>query len=101
MKPSISNLHAAIRKLHGCESTWIETVPVVELHGQQIVCSGEVEVFDLSDNLTASRCYARTYRTDSGLDRHIAVLHVPPIDSHLSAVRAFIINDFTKSNPPP
>ncbi|MEE9277417.1 MAG: hypothetical protein V3V06_03310 [Dehalococcoidia bacterium] len=35
-------LRQAIRDLHGCESHWIESVPVKETHEGETVCEGVV-----------------------------------------------------------
>jgi hypothetical protein len=54
----IDELKDVIRKLHGSESTHVETVPVIETFQRQTVWEGEVEVFDLHDHPTASRIYS-------------------------------------------
>jgi hypothetical protein len=35
-------LQAAIRSLHGCDSTWVETIPVKETFQGQIVWEGTI-----------------------------------------------------------
>jgi hypothetical protein len=55
-----------------------------------VIWQGDVEVFHLTGNKLATRAYTWTA---SGLDdtqakRHVAVLHVPPIDLSQAAVRA-------------
>ena len=70
-----ADLHQAIRDLHGCESEWIETMPIVETFEGQTVWEGDVEVFDLIDHPTASRCYAWSYQVnETGKRRYLAVL---------------------------
>lgn len=56
---------------------------------------GEVEVFDLHDHPDAPRVYAWAHETEDadGL-RHITVLHVPPVVSPETAVRAAIIQEY-------
>ena len=54
----------------------------------QEVWRGEVLVFELLDHPTASKCYAWS------VDQKVtAVLHEPPVDSPLAAVRAAIVGD--------
>lgn len=66
----------AIRDLHNCDSTWIESVSVKETFEGQIVWEGTVEVFDLDGHLTATRCYAWSHAVDgSERRRFVAVLH--------------------------
>ena len=50
---------------------------------------GVVEVFKLTDNPQAKRCYAWSF-LDKGEPRYVTVLELPPIDSACSAVRAAI-----------
>ena len=89
-----ADLHQAIRDLHGCESEWIETMPIVETFEGQTVWEGDVEVFDLIDHPTASRCYAWSYQVnETGKRRYLAVLHDGPIDSPRKAVQAAIASD--------
>lgn len=89
----IKALIEAIRNLHGCEVTWLESVPVQETFQGNTVWEGEVQVFDIKGHPTATRCYAWSYITDekSGKRKFFAVLHQGPVDSPLNAVRAAIV----------
>jgi hypothetical protein len=93
---SIETLTEAIRNLHGCEAVWVESVPVKETFQGETVWEGVVQVFDLKDHLTASRCYAWSYLTDekTGKRRFYAVLHQGPVDSPQVAVRAAIVAEY-------
>ena len=51
---------------------------------------GIVEVFFLVNHPQAKKAYAWTYRNDGGELRDVAVLDVPPINSAVDAVRAYI-----------
>jgi hypothetical protein len=51
----VDALRDAIRHMHGCESTWIESVPVTETFKGATVWDGEVHVFDLVGHKTAAR----------------------------------------------
>jgi len=87
----LERLQDAIRKLHGCESKHIQTVPVVETFKGKTVWDGEVEVFDLIGHPKASKCYAWAYNKDEGEgSRIVAVLEPPPVISPKTAVRAAI-----------
>jgi hypothetical protein len=92
----IEELKEVIRKLHGAESTHVETVPVVETFNGQTVWEGEVEVFDLLDHPTASRIYAWSHDTDDPEHpkRHVTVLHLPPAITPRKAVQASIVSDY-------
>ncbi len=73
-------VQTAIRDLHGCDSIWIESVPVKEVFEGQTVWEGEVQVFDLQGHPTASRCYAWSHAVDgSERRRFVAVLHKGPV----------------------
>jgi hypothetical protein len=92
----IEELQEVIRKLHGTDSTYVETVPVKEVFNSQTVWEGEVEVFDLPESSEADRIYAWSHDTDQ-VDqprRTVTVLHVPPVTSPELAVRASIIQDY-------
>ena len=84
----------AIRDLHGCDSTWVKSVAVTETFRGEIVWRGTVEVFDLIDHATATRCYAWSHAVDgSEKRRYVAVLHEGPVDSAEAAVRAAIVRE--------
>lgn len=92
-KEPIEALKEAIRSLHHRDPTWIEAVPVTETFQSQTVWEGTVQVFDLIDHPTASRCYAWSHETDKGKERFVAVLHQGPVDSPEKAVRAAIVQE--------
>lgn len=93
---NIESLQKAIKKLHGCESIHIESVPIKELYGGQVVWDGVVEVFVLKGHPQAKRCYAWSHvegiEGDKG-SRFIAVLELPPVDSPRKAVQAAIVSE--------
>lgn len=82
----ISGFKRAIRATHGTQSRLIERVHVYEEFEGQPVWEGEVLVFELLDHPTAPKCYAWEVNR-----RVTAVLHKPPVDSPLAAVRAAIV----------
>ncbi len=87
-----ARLRKAIRRLHGCNAAWVESADVREISDGETVWEGSVEVFEIRGHATAMRCYAWTSPTN-GKDRIYAVLHLPPVDSPASAVRASIVQD--------
>lgn len=88
-----------IQKLHGAEATHRESVPIKETYNGHAVWEGIVEVFDLHGHDKAEKAYAWAHQTDDPENpvRHVTVLHLGPVTSPLTAVRAFIIQEF-KSN---
>lgn len=82
-------------KLHGADSTYVESVPVLEMFRGQTAWEGTVEVFTLSNHPKAKRAYAWSYR-DGSDEKFTAVLEVPPVVSPQTAVRASIVADFKK-----
>ena len=93
---NIEELRDVIRRLHGAESTHVETVPVKETFQGQTVWEGTVEVFDLHDHPQTSRVYAWTHKTDDADKprRSVTVLHIPPATSPRRAVQVSIASDF-------
>lgn len=94
MKPNeLAELQAAIRRLHGCGSRHVESVPVNEMFQGKPVWQGVVEVFDLESHPTAKRAFAWKHASGAleGGARFVAVLAVPPVTTALDAVRAAIV----------
>ncbi len=90
---SLKAFQHAIRQTHDAEAKIADRVKVNERFGDQSVWMGEVLVFDLEGHPTASRCYA--WEVDG---RVTAVLHEPPVDSPLAAVRAAVIEGSRKND---
>jgi hypothetical protein len=96
----IEELQGVIRRLHGVESTHVESVPIKETFQGKTVWEGVVEVFELKNHSQATRLYAWAHKMDDPTKtRHITVLHVPPITSPLLAVRAAIVQEFRENEP--
>jgi len=90
----IEELKDAIHKLHGVESTHVQSAPVKETFQGQTVWDGIVEVFELHGHPQAARAYAWTPASgDPQKKRHITVLHIAPILSPVLAVRAAIVQE--------
>ncbi|SRR6266498_119466 len=91
----IKELQNAIRRLHGCESDYLETVPVTETFQGETVWQGEVEVFEIRGHPKAKRAYAWAHlsgKNDQG-KRYVAVLELPPVTSPETAVKAAIMQE--------
>ena len=97
----LDDLKDAIQKMHGATATHRESVPVKEVFQGRTVWDGIVEVFDLHGHPDANTAYAWSHDTDDPEHpiRHVAVLHVPPAISPLTAVRAFIVQEFRNAQP--
>jgi hypothetical protein len=93
----IESIQDVIRRLHGCESRHIESVPVHEEFRGQVVWSGVVEVFELVGHPKATICYAWGHHAGHGdrQSRYVVVLKVPPVNSPVAAVRASIASSST------
>jgi predicted sulfurtransferase len=91
----IHELKETVERLHGGTATYVETVSVKEVFNDKVVWQGDVEVFDLENNPKATRAYAWMHSLDdTEAKRHVAVLHVPPIDSPQAAVKAVIVYEY-------
>lgn len=80
----------AAERATGSRVTHLESVPVVETFRGQLVWQGMVEVFTVAAPPPA-QAYAWAVESDSG-PQYVAVLGVPPINSPLDAVRAWIVS---------
>ena len=85
---SIAALQQAILDKYGCDSVWVESVPVKGTSRGRVDWDGVVEVFDLIDHPSAPRCYAWTHEDTESDVRVVAILHHGKIDSPRNAVRA-------------
>jgi hypothetical protein len=84
-------LQKAIKETHGCDSRYVESVPVHEVFKGQTAWQGTVAVFDLIRHPTAKRCYAWQYR-DGFEMKSVAVLEIPPVYSPQTAVKVAIVS---------
>ena len=95
----IQELQDVIRKLHGVESRHVESVPVKEMFEGQTVWEGVVEVFDLIGHPKTHRAYAWAHDGERPKESSVAVLHIGPITSAATAVRAALIQEFRNLEP--
>lgn len=96
MAGHIQDLRDVVCRLHGAEATHVESVPVREVFDGKIVWDGIVEVFHLEGHPKTNIAYAWLHDTGNPAKptQHITVLHVPPVVSPITAVRAFIVQEF-------
>ncbi len=86
----IDALKDAIKNMHGCDSAWLESVPVRETFKDKLVWEGEVQVFRLIGHPKAQRAYAWSHATEGKRRRFVAVLEIPPVVDAVTAVRVAI-----------
>jgi hypothetical protein len=92
MTDGASDLRVAVESLHSCSATLAQSVPVREIFEGKTVWEGVVQIFDLTGHSTATRAYAWSSPIEGSTKRRfVAVLHQPPVDSPLAAVRAAIV----------
>ena len=92
----IDELTEVICKLHGVNATHVKSVPVKEEFEGETVWDGVVEVFEIKGHPNASKAYAWAHDTDDPLrpKRQVTVLHIPPVVSPETAVRAAIVQEY-------
>ena len=94
MSDYIEEIQSVFLNLHGCDASYVETVPVVEEFQGKTVWEGDVEVFDIRGHPKATRGYGWGYATsESGGRRYFAILELPPVDSPQAAVKAAIMSE--------
>jgi hypothetical protein len=86
----LEELRDAIRRLHGLESEYVETIEVVEEFEGRTMWDGEVSIFKVIGHPQTDTAYA--WRDQQGdKKRYVAVLKLPPVDSPQLAVRAAVV----------
>jgi hypothetical protein len=89
---SSDQLKQAVESQHGGTATFVQSVPIREMHGEQLVWEGAVHVFDLAHQPDGHfRAYAWSHEIEGGKRRFFAVLHGGPIKGPRDAVRAAIV----------
>jgi hypothetical protein len=86
---NVKSLQSAIQAMHGCDSRYVESVPVHEVFQGQTAWQGTVEVFNLVGHSKAKRVYAWQYQ-EGKETKTVAVLEIPPVDSPQTAVKVAI-----------
>lgn len=95
-----SSIHSIERMMNVHRDTIMRLgVKVKETHKGKTVWDGIVEVFDLLGHPKANRIYAWSHDTDDPANpkRYVTVLHIPPVVSPQTAVRAAIVQEFRDS----
>jgi hypothetical protein len=95
----VRELQEVILHLHGVESKHVESVPVKETFQGKTVWDGVVEVFELRGHPKAKKVYGWRHETTSKNPRYVTVLHIPPVVSPATAVKASIIQEFRNLEP--
>ena len=94
----IEKLRGVILQRHGCESSWVESLPVHDVYGGEIIWNGMVEVFRLSGHPKTKTAYAwiDEEAEEDGAERVETALEIQPVDSPLSAVQASMLAGFMR-----
>jgi len=91
---SSDQLKQAVESQHGGTATFVQAVPVHEVHNGETVWDGVVHVFDLKGHPGGAwRAYAWSYELPDGKRRFFSVIHTPQIDGPRKAVQAAIVAD--------
>ena len=87
-----NQLKQAVENMHGCRANFAQSVPVRESFEGKPAWEGVVHIFKLIAHPKANLAYAWSSPVEgSDKRRFFAVLHIPPIDSPVAAVRAAIV----------
>ena len=89
---SPDQLKQAVEAQHGGKATFVQSVPLREMRGEQLVWEGTVQVFDLAHQPDGHfRAYAWSHEGEGGKRRFFAMLHGGPINGPREAVRAVLV----------
>lgn len=102
MSDYLSELRKAIKAVHGCDASHVQSAPVKEIFRGETAWEGSVEVFNVSGHARAKQCFAWGVRRedDKGWDV-TAVLAIPPVTTPELAVKAAIAAHARQASPPP
>ncbi len=89
MSEHIEFLQRAFKQAHDIDAEHVQSIPVVETFKDQMVWDGVIEIFAVASHPVAKVGYGWQYDAN-GEKRYATVLGVPPINSPLDALRAFI-----------
>ena len=80
MKSHIDEIKDTIRRLHGVDSSHVETVAVKESFEGETIWEDEVEIFELYDHPETDKLYAWVHEIDDidNPERHVYGLKYPP-----------------------
>lgn len=96
MSALLANIQKAVERAVEGPVTHRETVPVLETFRGQTVWQGVVEVFDVA---TPPPAVAYGWLVDADPEpQYVAVLGKPPVDSPLTAVRAWLVSQAKSTN---
>ncbi len=87
----------AIRRMHGVEATWLESVPVHEQRDGKTLWSGVVQVFAVK-HPKATRAYAWSLEYGPGKRRFHAVLGILPVNGPERAVKVALVAEARRVN---
>ena len=92
----IERLRQAIKALHGCDSSHLQKIPVLETFEGHVRWDAAVEEFVLVGHAKAKKAYAWCYRDKSGEPKYVVVLAIPPVTTAHDAVRTYMGFDIPK-----
>lgn len=83
----IDQLAAGVKRIYGCDATWIRTHPASKDWYGDFASDGVVQVYELSGHDRAERCYVWNYQ-QHGQWYYTTLLEIPPVSDPESAVKA-------------
>jgi hypothetical protein len=86
-KGSVEAMRNAIRRAHGCDSTWVKSITVVDRFLRDVIWQSEVHVFELTNHQYAEFCYVWPSARGTNLPLLVIVIGLAPVYDAASAVR--------------
>ena len=83
-------LLTAIENRAKCGAVYLQTQPVKLSMDGKALWKGKVEVFQLKDHPLAKLAFGWGVENDQKKMEYVTVIGIPPLDSPLSAVKAFV-----------
>src|SRR5262245_24959929 len=92
-EPEINQVLEAVRSLHHCEASIVDSVPAIEVFAGKTVFEGIVHIVRLEGNPVSDRCYA-WLRAPPDDCQIVTMLHDGVVYSPQSAVRAMMLQEW-------
>ena len=80
----------AVERNAKCDATYLGTQPLELSKDGRTIWKGKLLIFDLKGHPQAKQAYGWHFTNDDNKIQYVTVVGIPPLDSPLAAVKAFV-----------